>query len=313
MPSVWLPSRVMRIVPANGIELAVETYGDPDGRPLLLVSGLAQHLVSWHPDLLARMTRRGYHVIAFDNRDVGHSTHLDWHGRPDMMDIVTSGSGAPYGLADMAADALGLMDALDLGSAHVLGVSLGGMIAQILAMENPGRVRSLTSVMSHPGDPTVQPLPEAIELLLRPSPTSLDDFIVRAEESARIIGSPGFAVDLAWLHARSRVLWERRQNPHGVARQLAAILVATDRSAALRGLRVPTLVVHGAHDPLIPVRGGRLTAAAVPAAELLEIDGMGHDLPREIWDRLLDRVDDVAFHGESLRTAVRSPASPPSA
>ncbi|EFC84850.1 alpha/beta fold hydrolase [Parafrankia sp. EUN1f] len=296
----------MRIVPANGIELAVETHGDPDGLPLLLVGGLGQHLVGWHPDLVASMVRRGYHVITFDNRDVGHSTHLDWHGPPDLLGIVSGQTAlAPYGLEDMAADTIGLLDALGVESAHVFGVSLGGMVAQLLALNSPDRVRSLTSVMSHPGDHSVKPSDEAVELLLRPSPTSLDEFIARAEESARVIGSPEFAVDVPWLHSRSRQLWERRQNPAGVARQLAAILVAADRSAALRGLRVPTLVVHGTHDPLIPVRGGRLTAATVPSAELLEIDGMAHDLPREIWERLLDRVDDVTYHGESLRAAVQ--------
>lgn len=312
MAVVSLPSRVMRIVPVNGIELAVETHGDPGARPLLLVGGLGQHLVGWHPDLLARMVRRGYHVIVFDNRDVGLSTHLDVLGPPDLVSIVTGQAGAPYGLPDMAADTLALMDSLGVDSAHVLGVSLGGMIAQLLALGSPDRVRSLTSVMSHPGDHSVKPSDEAVDLLLRPSPTSLDEFIARAEESAEVIGSPGFAVDLAWLRARSQALWGRRQNPAGIARQLAAILVAEDRSAALADLRVPTLVVHGSHDVLVPVRGGRLTAAAVPAAELLEIDGMGHDLPREIWDRLLDRVDDVAYHGESLRASVKSPVSPPS-
>lgn len=312
MASLSLPSRGMRIVPVNGIELAVETHGDPDGLPLVLVNGLGQHLIGWHPDLLASMVRRGYHVIVFDNRDVGYSTHLDWHGPPDLLGIVAGQPGlAPYGLEDMAADTVGLLDALGLDSAHVMGVSLGGMIAQLLALTSPDRVRSLISVMSHPGDHSVKPTDEAINLLLRPGATTLDEFILGAEESARVIGSPEFAVDVSWLHSRSRALWERRQNPAGVARQLAAILVAADRSAALAGLRVPTLVVHGSHDPLIPVRGGRLTAAAVPSAELMEIDGMAHDLPREIWARLLDRIDDTTQHGESLRAAVRSPVSPP--
>ncbi|WP_018502129.1 alpha/beta fold hydrolase [Parafrankia discariae] len=307
----------MRIVPVNGLELAVEVHGDPDGLPLVLVSGMGQHLVGWHPDLLASMVRRGYRVIVFDNRDVGYSTQLDWHGPPDLLAIVNGRTElAPYRLEDLAADTLGLMDVLELESAHVLGVSLGGMVAQILALASPERVRSITSVMSHPGDPTVKPSDEAVDLLLRPSPTNLAEFIVAAEESARVIGSPEFPLDVEWLRTRSAVLWERRQNPAGVARQLAAVLVASDRTEALRALRVPTLVVHGTLDPLIPVRGGRLTAAAIPSAELMEIDGMGHDLPRQIWSRLLDRLEDVTHHGETVRadavrSTLRSPVSPP--
>ncbi|ABW10277.1 alpha/beta hydrolase fold [Parafrankia sp. EAN1pec] len=312
----------MRIVPVNGLELAVEVHGDPDGLPLVLVSGMGQHLVGWHPELLASMVRRGYRVIVFDNRDVGHSTHLDWHGEPDLLAIVNGETElAPYRLEDLAADTLGLMDVLGLDSAHVLGLSLGGMVAQILALTSPERVRSITSVMSHPGDPTVKPTDEAVDLLLRPSPTNLAEFVLAAEESARVIGSPEFALDVEWLRTRSAVLWERRQNPAGVARQLAAVLVAPNRTEALRALRVPALVVHGTLDPLIPVRGGRLTAAAIPSAELMEIDGMGHDLPRQIWSRLLDRLEDVTHHGETVRadaartrapdSMVRTPVSPP--
>jgi pimeloyl-ACP methyl ester carboxylesterase len=290
----------MGSVSVNGIELAYEVYGEADGLPLVLVGGLGQQLIGWHADLIGAMIDRGYRVIAFDNRDVGLSTHLDHLGEPDLMAILGgSADTLAYRLEDMAADTVGLIDALGLGSVHLLGVSLGGMIAQVVALTNPTRLRSLTLVMSHPGGRTIPPSAEAEAALLRPPPRSREEFVDGAEEASRLIGSPEFAPDIAWVRQRAARVWDRRYNPRGVARQLAAILSAADRTGPLSSLELPTLVVHGQVDPLIPVEGGRRIAAAIPAAELLEIDGMGHDLPRLVWDRILDKLDDVVYRGEA--------------
>ncbi|SNQ46631.1 Alpha/beta hydrolase [Frankia canadensis] len=295
----------MSIVTVNGLELAYEVHGG-EGPPLLLVGGLGQQLAGWHPDLLAALVRRGFQVVVFDNRDVGLSTHLDHLGRPDLGEILAGRFDlAPYGLTDLAADALGLLDALGIDSAHVLGMSMGGMIAQVAALRAPERVRSLTSVMSHPGDHRVQPTPEAIGLFLRPAPPDLESAVLAAIEAQRVLGSPEFTPDDIWLRQRTELYWQRRTSPDGTLRQLAALLVAPDRTADLARLATPTLVVHGGSDPLVPVIGGRLTAAAIPSAELLEIDGMGHELPRPVWERVLDKIEDVVDRGEVPRRLSR--------
>jgi pimeloyl-ACP methyl ester carboxylesterase len=292
----------MSIVAVNGLELSYEIHGDDDGLPLLVISGLGQQLAGWHPDLLAALVRRGHRVIVFDNRDVGLSTHLDHLGRADLGEILAGRFDlAPYRLADMAVDALGLLTELGIESAHLLGSSMGGMIAQIAALRSPERVRSLTSLMSHPGDHRVQPTPEALGLFQRPAPRDLEQSVLAALEAQRVLGSPEFPPDEAWLRRRTEIYWERRLNPDGVLRQAAAVLAAPDRTAELARLRTPTLVIHGGADPLIPVIGGRLTSAAIPAAELLEIDGMGHELPRPVWDRVLDKLEDVVDRGEAGR------------
>ncbi len=292
----------MSIVTVNGLDLTYEVRGDDDGLPLLMIGGLGQQLAGWHPDLITALVRRGYRVVLFDNRDVGRSTHLDHLGPPDLGAILAGRFDlTPYQLSDLATDALGLLTALGIDSAHLFGQSMGGMIAQIAALRSPERVRSLTSMMSHPGDHRVQPTPEALALFLRPAPRDLAEAMLAARESQRVLGSPEFPVDEAWLRLRTEVYWERRGGSDGVLRQCAAVLAAPDRTADLASLRTPTLVVHGGADPLIPVIGGRLTAAAIPAAELLEIDGMGHELPRPVWERMLDKLEDVVDRGEAGR------------
>jgi pimeloyl-ACP methyl ester carboxylesterase len=291
-------------VRASGIEIAYEVQGERSGRPLVLVGGLGQQLVGWHPDLVASFVRRRYRVITYDNRDVGLSTHLHHLGDPDLS-AAFAGNFAmiPYTIADMAADLVGLLDGLAIDSAHLFGVSMGGMIAQTAALAFPDRVRSLTSVMSHPGDPRVRPSAEALATLLRPAAPTREAFVAAAEESCRIIGSTEFTPDVGWVRSCAGRYWDRGHEPRGVARQLAAAVAQPDRTADLAGLRIPTLVVHGTSDPLMPVLGGRLTAAAVPAAELLEIDGMGHDLPRPVWERVLDKLDDVVLRAELVGPA----------
>ncbi|WP_131745350.1 alpha/beta hydrolase [Frankia sp. Cppng1_Ct_nod] len=300
----------MGTVQANGIEIAYEQHGDSSGLPLLMVGGLGQQLVSWHPDLIRAVVRRGFQVVIYDNRDVGLSTHFDHLGRPDLVAAMSGDTdAAPYTLRDMAADAIGLMDAIGWESAHLFGVSMGGLIAQTAALDFPDRMRSLTSVSSTTGRCEVsRPTPDAAAVLLPPVATSREAFVASAEQVFNVIGSTEFPMDRAWIRTGAGLAWDRRYDPHGTARQLIAILAGEDRTPALARLTTPTLVVHGTTDPLVPVAGGRLTATAIPSAELLEIDGMGHDLPRQVWDRLLDKLDDVAHRGEVAVAGRRTPA-----
>ena len=274
---------------SDAITLYYEERGDPTGVPLLFVHGLGSQMIAWRDEFLALFADRGLRVITFDNRDVGLSTHLD--GMPDMQAMLAGDmSSAPYTLTDMAADAAGLLDHLGIDSAHVVGISMGGMIAQTLAAANPERVRSLTSIMSTTGERAVsESTPEAQAVLLAPRPTTPDEAADRAIAGARVIGSPG-KVDEEWVRTLARRSFERAFDPPGFARQMAAIWAARDRTEAVRGIRAPTLVIHGEVDPLIPVTAGRATAAAIEGSELIVIEGMGHDLPRAFWPRLVEAI-----------------------
>jgi pimeloyl-ACP methyl ester carboxylesterase len=285
---------------SDEISIAYEEFaGDPADPPLLMVSGIGRQMIGWHPDFLTALGDRGLRVIRFDNRDVGLSTHVA--GTPDLGAIFGGdASSAPYTLDDMAADALGVLDALGLESAHVLGMSMGGMIAQTMAAVAPGRVRSLTSVMSTTGERAAsESTEEARAVLLQPRPRSADEAGERAVEAAHVIGTPGM-VNEDWERARGRSAYERAYDPAGFARQLAAIWASGDRTDAVRRIAVPTLVMHGEVDPLIPVSGGHATAAAIEGSELMVIEGMGHDLPRQLWPRI---VDAVAAHVERAEAA----------
>jgi pimeloyl-ACP methyl ester carboxylesterase len=277
---------------ANGLTLEYETYGDPADPPMLLVMGLGSHLIDWPPGFVADLVSRGFYLIAFDNRDAGLSTGFDDAGVPDIPAILAGDpSAAPYRLADMAADAAGLLDALGIESAHVVGVSLGGMIAQQLTIDAPARVRSLTSIMSTTGDPAAaQPTPEAASVLGRPPAASREEAIANAMASSRIIGSPGFLLPEDELRRRATTKYDRAYRPLGTLRQYAAILASPDRTGPLGAVTVPVTVIHGEVDPLVPVGGGRATAAAVPGAELLVIPGMGHDLPEAMWPPIVDAI-----------------------
>ena len=281
---------------ANGIEIAYETFGPPEGRPLLLIMGLAAQMILWDDDLCAALAARGHRVIRFDNRDVGLSTKCDWAGMPDAaaaMQAALLGErvDAPYTLRDMAADAVGLLDALGIAAAHVVGASMGGMIAQAMAIAHPTRVLSLTSIMSSTGDRSLPPArPEAAAVLLLPVAAGRAANVERAVHVFRTIGSPGFPFDEARVRELAVRSYDRCFHPAGVARQLVAILASGSRREGLAGVSVPTLVIHGRDDPLVPVEAGLDTAEAVPGAELLVIDGMGHDLPRAVWPRIIDRI-----------------------
>ena len=285
------------------IDLAYERFGDPDAPPVLLVMGLGIQMLGWPEGFCSALVDRGLQVIRFDNRDVGLSTHRHDAPPPDVTAALSGDtSSASYTLSDMAADSVALLDALELDSAHIVGASMGGMIAQTMAIEYPNRVRSLTSIMSATGARTVgQPTPEAVNALLSPPPTSREEAIDRAVSIFRVIGSPGFELDEADLRERAGLSYDRAYDPLGVARQLVAVLAAEDRTAMLRSVTAPTLVLHGADDPLIDVSGAHATAQAVPDTELFVIDGMGHDLPRPLWPEMTTRITDLVERAEGVR------------
>ncbi|WP_161952607.1 alpha/beta fold hydrolase [Actinoplanes sp. TFC3] len=265
----------------NGIEMAYETTGDPSGRPLLLIMGLGAQLVDWPLPFVELLAERGFQVIRFDNRDSGLSTALDDWGVPDIPALLRGDrSSAPYVMGDFAADTAGLLDALGVDRVHVVGASLGGMIAQQLTIDHPQRVASLCSIMSMTGDRTVgRATPQAAAMLGRPAATDRERAIAGAVAVSRVIGSPGFPAAEQELLRRAAAKYDRSYRPQGTMRQYAAILASPDRTTELGGITVPALVIHGEDDPLIGVDGGRATAAAIPGAKLLTIAGMGHDLP----------------------------------
>jgi pimeloyl-ACP methyl ester carboxylesterase len=281
---------------ANGIELEYDTFGDDADPALLLVMGLGAQMVAWDEEFCRLLAGRGFHVIRFDNRDVGLSTrfeHADDLNVPAAVMASLSGGKveAPYRLGDMADDAFGLLDALGLERAHVVGVSMGGMIAQTMAIAHPERLRSLTSIMSTTGDREVgNPTPEALTLLMTRPPSDRDGYLDNAVSSSRLLHGNVLPFDADRARERAGLAFDRAFYPIGVGRQLVAILASGDRTDALGGVTVPTLVIHGDADPLVDHSGGVATAKAVPGAELRTIEGMGHDLPVECWDEIVDAI-----------------------
>jgi pimeloyl-ACP methyl ester carboxylesterase len=286
----------MATAKANGIELEYDVLGDPDDPAMLLIMGLGAQLTDWPQEFCEQLAGRGYRVIRFDNRDSGLSGGLDELGVPDMAALRGGDTrSVPYRLADLAADAAGLLDALTIDKAHVVGVSLGGMIAQQLTIDFPDRVRSLCSIMSTTGDWSVgRSTPEATAVLQQRPATNRDDAIANALAVSRAIGSPGFPADPDEVLRRAAAKVDRAYRPAGTARQYAAILASPDRTGPLGRVTVPAVVIHGAEDPLIDVSGGRATAAAIPGAELVVVPGMGHDLPVDVWPQVIDAIDRTA-------------------
>ncbi len=296
-----------RLAPANGIELAYQEVGDPGGEPLLLVMGLATQMIAWPDELCSMLAERGFRVIRFDNRDVGHSTRLDDAGVPGRLDLFL-GRNPAYLLPDMAADTVGLMDHLGIESAHVVGVSMGGMIGQTLAIEHRERIRSLVSMHSTTGSRRVgQPTLKVFALMLADAPRDRDAFIERIRRTYALIGSPAYPTDEERLREVAEASWERGHNPRGVLRQLHAISASGDRTAALRKLDLPATVLHGTRDTLVRQSGGRATARAIPNARLRIVEGMGHDLPRELWPLFADEFADTAARA-GWRAAAKQPA-----
>lgn len=293
----------MTIAKANGIDLAWDQFGRAGDPAILLIAGLGVQRIRWAVSFCEDLAARGYRVIRFDNRDAGCSTHFRHCTPPDFGALAAALMAGrrpevPYTLAHMAADAIGLLEALAIDRAHVVGLSMGGMIAQIMASEHPERVLSLTSIMSGTGNPALpQAEPDVMALMMRPAPDPVSDeagFLAHSLAFTRRIAGPGHPVDAA-AH-RALVLEEVRRayDPGGAARQIAAMAVAGDRRARLATIGVPTLVIHGADDPLIPPAGGADTAAAIPGAEFLLVDGMGHHLPATLHRSVADAIDRVA-------------------
>ena len=296
--------RAVRVVPSNGIDIAYETFGDVSDVPVLLVMGLGGQMVAWDDEFCALLAGCGHYVIRFDNRDIGLSTHLDQaaSGKPVSAFL---GKRPAYLIADMAQDAAGLIEQLDVGSVHVVGVSMGGCISQALTLAHPEQVRSLTSMSSSTGSRRVghPRLDVVATLLLRKPGKNRDEAIALSESMFRRIGSPGYQFDAERLRRTAGLAYDRRYDPAGVGRQFAAILGSPDRTAALADVAVPTLVMHGEADPLIGVSGGRATAAAVPNSRLVTFPGMGHDIPEPLWPRFVDEISDIVEAGEDRRAA----------
>ena len=274
------------------IELCYQTFGDPDGEPLLLVMGLGGPMTWWDPELCELLVDRGFYVIRFDNRDVGRSSRA--LGRVTRSTLVRAFAGRrvrpPYTLVDLADDAFGLLDHLGIESAHVVGVSMGGMIVQTMAIEHPDRLRSLTSIMSTTGKRTVGWQHPSLLSSLLAQRAGRQGYIEASVRTWKIIGSPGYPTTAEKTRARAGDTYDRGVSNAGTMRQMVAIVTSPNRSTRLHALKIPSLVIHGLADKMVHVSGGRATAAAIPGAELLLIDGMGHDLPRELFETFVAAI-----------------------
>ena len=305
-----MPRATVATTNPDSLDIEYETFGSPGDPALLLVMGFTAQLIAWEADLCQQLADRGRYVIRFDNRDCGLSTRIDG-ARVDPTAVLQAQlAGAerpvvPYTLSDMAADAVGLLDVLGIERAHVMGASMGGMIAQTMAIEHAARLLSLVSVMSSPGDPRVgAPTPEALAVLLTPPPSDRDAYVAGADRTAVWASVKHF--DPAVARRRAAAAFDRAFYPEGAPRQLAAIYASGDRTEALRAVTVPTLVIHGRDDKLIQPDGGTQTAAAIPEASLLLLAHMGHDLPRPLWPLIVDAVISHTTHAVPAAEAMAS-------
>jgi pimeloyl-ACP methyl ester carboxylesterase len=295
----------------RGITLCYETFGDPSDAPALLIMGLGTQMVAWQEDFCEQLAERGFYVVRFDNRDTGRSTHMTAKA-PTVGELLRRSRGAAsYTLADMAEDAAGLLADLDLAPAHVIGASMGGMIAQTLAARHPQSVRSLVSIMSNTGSRIFgQPSLRSYALLLRQAPSGRDAYISHIERLFAAIGSPGIPRDLEDVRAVAAASYDRDHDPEGPSRQLAAIIASGNRAAELRRITAPTLVIHGKADRLVAYSGGRATARLIPGAKIMSVEGMGHDLPRAVWPRMIAAIAANAARADGSEQADPSPQAP---
>jgi len=292
--------RTSKVGPAR-IDIVYQRLGNPDAPVALLIMGVSAQLIHWPDTFCQALVERGLHVVRFDNRDAGLSTHLTDAPPPDLPAALAGDfSSASYTLSDMAADVVGLMDALGIKKAHAVGASMGGGIAQTMAFEHPERVRSLTSMMFTTGNRSVgQPTPEALrEIFGGPRPVTREDVIQQMVRAFRAAGSPKYPADESEIAARAGRAYDRAYDPVGAARQAVATVASGDRTERLRQLMVPTLVVHGLADRVCDASGGRATTEAIPGAELLLIEGMGHDLPRALQPQIAARIADLVWRAE---------------
>lgn len=283
-------------VTANGIRIEYDTFGDSSFPALLLIAGNGAQMIFWDAEFCELLAETGLFVIRFDNRDAGLSTKFDEAGIPDIMALIKAAMEgkaveSAYSLDDMADDAVALLDALNIEKAHICGLSMGGMIAQVISYRHPGHVLSLTSIMSCTGNPdTPQGKPEAIAAVVAPAPEGREAYIEHNVNTWRKVWSPGFPFEEERARAFMEKSYDRSYYPQGMARQNAALLANGDRRPSLSTIKVPTLVIHGADDPLIPVEAGKDTARSIPGASLLIIDGMGHDMPKGVWAEIATAI-----------------------
>jgi pimeloyl-ACP methyl ester carboxylesterase len=287
---------------SNGIQIVYETFGDPADPPVLLIMGLATQMLAWPDDFCRMLVERGNFVVRFDNRDAGLSTHIDVGGDVQPLFAFLGLREPPYRLTDMAKDTAGLIESLGWKSAHIVGVSMGGMIAQALTLLRPELVRSLTSISSTTGSLRVgKPRFDVLlKLITGTVAADREEAIANSLAIYRKIRSPGFPDDTERAGELAGISYDRRYDPAGGRRQFAAILASPNRTAALRRVSVPTTVIHGTADSLVNLSGGLATAAAIPGSRLVTIEGMGHDLPSPIWDQLVDEIDANVKAGEKL-------------
>jgi pimeloyl-ACP methyl ester carboxylesterase len=281
---------------SNGIELCYDTFGDPKAPPLVLIMGLAAQMIAWDEEFCAQLAARGYHVVRFDNRDAGRSTRLDSAGIPNVTAaLMAAAQGqpvqAPYLLRDMADDVVGLMDALSIPAAHVIGASMGGAIAQTLALHHSARLRTLTSIMSTTSARDLPPpTPAALEVLFSPPPSDLAAYVAHHARVWRVLRAGSFPLDEARDPIRARQIFERGLSPGGAARQMIAMVASGSRREALAAVRVPTLVIHGDADPLVPLACGIDTAESVHGSKLVIVKGMGHALSIPFWPQIIEAI-----------------------
>lgn len=287
---------------ANGISIEYDSFGPQDAPPVLLIAGLGVQMMGWTEPFCKILASKGFWVTRFDNRDVGLSTHFAEAPVPDLASVADALARGerpeiPYSLNDMASDAVGLLDALGIEQAHIVGRSMGGMIGQIVASEHPGRTLSLTSIMSSSGNPALPPsTPEAMTALTqRPPDPSQDEqgFLDQSVRRARVLSGPAFPFDEAAQRAQILAAANRAYDPAGFGRQIAALVANGDRRALLNRITVPTLVMHGTADPLIPLAAGEDTAANVPGAQLKVFEGMGHEIPSELYEPIAQAIADL--------------------
>jgi pimeloyl-ACP methyl ester carboxylesterase len=286
------------------LDICYETFGDPSDPAMLLIMGLGTQMVAWHDDFCAELAGRGFFVIRHDNRDVGRSTRLSQLPVPSLLQLAKRDRDAPYTLADMAADSIGVLDHLGIERAHIVGASMGGMIAQTIAIRYPERTLSLVSIMSNTGSFwTGQPALTMYAVLLKPAPRDREAFIEHAVEMFSKLGGTGYQPDVEDLRTIATTSYDRGHDPRGSQRQLWAIIADRDRTAELRHVRVPATVIHGADDRLVRPSGGRATARAIPGARLVEIPGMGHGLPRGAWPPIIDAIVETAERSAGVSAA----------
>lgn len=280
----------------NDIEIEYDTFGDPASKPLLLIMGLGAQMINWDEEFCKKLVERDFYVIRYDNRDVGLSTKFEGAGEPDLMKLymqVQKGERIEslYTLEDLADDAVGLLTAINIDKAHICGASMGGMIAQVIAYRHPSRVLSLVSIMSSTGNPDLpRPKPEAMQVLIKPLPIGREAIIEDGVHRMRIVHGTGIPFNEERARKLVTTSYDRSNYRPGFSRQLAAIIASGNRKNALKSITVPTIIIHGDADPLVPFEGGKDTAEAIPGSELLIIEGMGHSLPPEVWALVINAI-----------------------